>query len=112
MVKCIGNSSNITSSKLNIIIFFGCLLIIAIQSLVDYYNNSEFDIKHFSKKMIILIIFCIIMIFINSISFEDKGNTNEKKKLINNTALINCDSLINCESLINNTSINDEMTNI
>ena len=96
MVKCICNSSNI-SYKVNIIIFFSFLLIIAIQSLVDYYTNYNFGIKNLNKKIIILIVFSILMIVINSISFEEKANNNEKKKLLVNEEI---------------NSINDEMTNV
>ena len=97
MVKCICESKNVNLVKINGIIFFSCLLVILIQSIVDYYTNTKFKIKNFNKKIIVLIVFSIIMIVFNSISFEDKGNNNEKKKLLSNGEI---------------NSINNEMTDV
>ena len=82
MVKCICKSKNLNLAKINGIIFFSCLLIVLIQSIVDYYTNTNFKIKNLNKKLIILIVFSVIMLVINSISFEEKANNNENKKLL------------------------------
>ena len=97
MVKCICKSKNLNLVKINGLIFFSCLLIVLIQSIVDYYTNTNFKIKNLNKKLIILIVFSIFMIVINSISFEEKANNNEKKKLL-------VDDKIN--------SINNKMANV
>ena len=97
MVKCICESKNVNLAKINGIIFFSCLLVILIQGIVDYYTNTKFKIKNLNKKIIILIVFSIIMIVFNSISFEDKENNNEKKKLLSNGEI---------------NSINNEMTDV
>ena len=97
MVKCICKSKNLNLAKINGIIFFSCLLIVLIQSIVDYYTNTNFKIKNLNKKIIVLIVFSIIMIVINSISFEEKANNNENKKLL-------VDDKIN--------SINNKMTDV